>query len=83
MLRNVLLITLDQWRGDCLQHLGHPAVQTPHLSRFARQATGFSRHFAQGAPCAPSRICPLYPSGASVQKRGGRMGWFTFSKKKK
>jgi arylsulfatase A-like enzyme len=50
MLRNVLLITLDQWRGDCLQHLGHPAVQTPHLSRFARQATGFSRHFAQGAP---------------------------------
>ena len=61
MLRNVLLITLDQWRGDCLQHLGHPAVQTPHLSRFARQATGFSRHFAQGAPCAPSRMS-LYSS---------------------
>jgi arylsulfatase A-like enzyme len=59
--RNVLLITLDQWRGDCLQHLGHPSVRTPHLTGFARQAVTFARHFAQGAPCAPSRMS-LYSS---------------------
>ncbi len=27
--RNVLFITVDQWRGDCLSALGHPVVTTP------------------------------------------------------
>jgi arylsulfatase A-like enzyme len=61
MKKNVLLITLDQWRGDCLGLMGHPSVQTPHLDRFARSAVSFRRHFAQGAPCAPSRMS-LYSS---------------------
>ena len=32
---NVLLVTADQWRGDCLSCLGHPAVRTPNLDRLA------------------------------------------------
>jgi membrane-anchored protein YejM (alkaline phosphatase superfamily) len=28
---NVLLITCDQWRADCLSAAGHPVLKTPHL----------------------------------------------------
>lgn len=52
---NVLYITLDQWRGDCLGMLGHPVVQTPNLDRLAAEGVLFRRHFAQAAPCGPSR----------------------------
>lgn len=52
---NVLLITADQWRGDCLGLLGHPTLQTPHLDAFAREATVFARHYSATAPCSPAR----------------------------
>lgn len=52
---NILLITLDQWRGDCLGWFGHPCVRTPHLDALARRGVAFRRHFAQAAPCAPAR----------------------------
>jgi arylsulfatase A-like enzyme len=52
---NVLFVTVDQWRGDCLSHLGHPVVQTPNLDRLAREGASFARHYAQAAPCGPSR----------------------------
>jgi len=52
---NVLFITADQWRGDCLSALGHPVVKTPHLDALARQGVLFERHYANAAPCGPSR----------------------------
>jgi arylsulfatase A-like enzyme len=52
---NVLLITVDQWRGDCLGVLGHPVVRTPALDRLAAEGVLFRRHYAQAAPCGPSR----------------------------
>jgi arylsulfatase A-like enzyme len=55
-LPNVLFITADQWRGDCLSGpSAHPVVRTPHLDRLAAEGTAFRRHFAQAAPCGPSR----------------------------
>ncbi|HEY2707031.1 MAG TPA: alkaline phosphatase family protein [Caulobacteraceae bacterium] len=51
---NILFITADQWRGDCLSAVGHP-VQTPNLDRLASQGVLFERHFANAAPCGPSR----------------------------
>jgi arylsulfatase A-like enzyme len=54
-LTNILLITLDQWRGDALGAAGHPIVQTPHLDRLAREGVWFSRHYSQAAPCGPGR----------------------------
>lgn len=53
--RNVLLITVDQWRGECLGAAGHPIVQTPNLDRLAAEGVLFRRHYAQAAPCGPSR----------------------------
>jgi arylsulfatase A-like enzyme len=52
---NVLLITVDQWRGECLSSLGHPVVETPNLDRLAASGVHFTQHYAQAAPCGPSR----------------------------
>ena len=52
---NILLITLDQFRGDCLSVAGHPIVRTPNLDRLARDGVRLARHYSQGAPCGPGR----------------------------
>lgn len=54
---NVLFITADQWRGECLSGLGHPHVRTPALDALAADGVSFKRHFAQAVPCGPSRTC--------------------------
>jgi arylsulfatase A-like enzyme len=57
MHRNVLFITVDQWRGDCLSALGHPVLETPALDALAAGGTSFANHWANAAPCGPSRAC--------------------------
>ena len=52
---NILFITADQWRGECLSILGHPHVKTPNLDALARDGVLFRNHFAQATPCSPSR----------------------------
>ena len=52
---NVLLITLDQFRADCLSSAGHPLVKTPNLDRLAAAGVSLRRHYSQAAPCAPGR----------------------------
>ena len=55
VLLNVLFITADQWRGDCLSALGHPCLRTPHLDRLAETGVLFTRHYSQATPCSPGR----------------------------
>lgn len=55
MTPNILLITLDQFRGDCLSAAGHPLVKTPHLDALAANGVRFTRHYSQASPCAPGR----------------------------
>lgn len=52
---NVLLITVDQFRADCLSAAGHPVVRTPHLDALAEAGVRFARHTSQAAPCGPGR----------------------------
>lgn len=52
---NVLFITVDQWRGDCLSSAGHAVVRTPTLDRLAARGVRFANHWANIAPCGPSR----------------------------
>ncbi|MCC2664926.1 MAG: hypothetical protein K0S35_2848, partial [Geminicoccaceae bacterium] len=47
---NLLLITADQWRAECLSVLGHPCLRTPHLDALARRGVLFRRHFSQATP---------------------------------
>ena len=55
MAPNVLFITLDQFRADCLSAAWHPVVRTPNLDELSRQGVRFARHYSQASPCAPGR----------------------------
>jgi arylsulfatase A-like enzyme len=70
---NVLLITADQWRGDCLGVAGHAVVRTPNVDGLAARGTYFARHFAQAAPCGPSRAS-LYTGLYQMNHRVVRNG---------
>ncbi|ABS64128.1 sulfatase [Parvibaculum lavamentivorans DS-1] len=52
---DILFITADQWRGECLSALGHPMVKTPNLDALAADGVLFKRHYANAVPCGPSR----------------------------
>ena len=52
---NILLVTIDQWRADCLGAAGHPLVRTPALDALAADGVRFAAHYAQASPCGPSR----------------------------
>jgi arylsulfatase A-like enzyme len=52
---NILFITADQWRGECLSALDHPVLKTPNLDALAAEGALFKRHYSQATPCAPSR----------------------------
>ena len=41
---NILFITADQWRGECLGVAGHPVVKTPNVDALAAEGTTFLRH---------------------------------------
>ncbi len=58
---NVLFILADQFRADCLGHLGNELIRTPNLDRLAAEGASFTRGFNQAAPCGPSRMC-IYTS---------------------
>ena len=54
---NILLITTDQQRGDCLVADGNPVIQTPFLDALARGENGvfFSAAYAEAPACVPQR----------------------------
>ena len=52
---NVLFITADQWRGDCLSVCGHACLRTPNLDALAAGGVLFRHHYSQATPCAPAR----------------------------
>ncbi|MCV3238688.1 alkaline phosphatase family protein [Mesorhizobium sp. ZC-5] len=70
---NVLLITCDQWRGDCLSAVGHSTVKTPNADALAREGVLFRRHYAGTAPCSPARAC-LYTGLYQMNNRVCRNG---------
>jgi arylsulfatase A-like enzyme len=70
---NVLLITCDQWRGDCLSAAGHPVVRTPNADALAADGVLFARHYGGAAPCSPARAC-LYTGLYQMNNRVCRNG---------
>ena len=70
---NVLVITADQWRGDCLSSVGHACVRTPNVDALAKDGTLFRRHYAGAAPCSPARAT-LYTGLYQMNHRVCRNG---------
>ena len=61
---NVLLITSDQHRWDCIGRL-NPAIKTPNLDRLSARGITFDRAYTVNPVCTPSRCTLLtgeYPS---------------------
>lgn len=69
---NVILICVDEWRGDCLGAEGHPHVQTPNLDELARRGTRFRHAYSATPTCVPARVALF--TGQS-QERHGRVGY--------
>lgn len=63
---NIVMITADQWRGDCLGGLGgrHP-VMTPHVNQLAAEGVRFSQAYADCPVCMPQRVTMLTGQVAS------------------
>src|SRR6476660_10621766 len=53
---NLLIITNDQHRADCLGCYGNPVVKTPNTDRLAAQGVRFENHFVHAPQCVPSRV---------------------------
>ncbi len=69
---NVILICVDQWRGDCLSIAGHPVVHTPYLDQLALGGVRFTRAYTATPSCIPARAALM--TGLS-QERHGRVGY--------
>ena len=70
---NVLFITADQWRGDCLSAAGHACVKTPNLDALALDGALFTNHYSQASPCGPARAS-LYTGMYLMNHRSVRNG---------
>lgn len=55
MRKNILLITADQWRSDCLGAAGNTIIRTPNIDALAADGTMFVRHYTAVTPCGPAR----------------------------
>ena len=73
--KNLLFITSDQWRGECLSALGHPTVKTPNLDALAADGVRFTNFYTH-ASCSPTRSMLL--SGVDTHLNGlGNMSEWT------
>ena len=69
---NVVLICVDQWRGDCLGIDGHPVVETPALDQLALRGTRFRKAYTATPSCVPARAALM--TGLD-QRHHGRIGY--------
>ncbi len=65
---NLLLITTDQMRGDCLGVAGHPAVMTPNLDNWFNEGAFFPRAYSECPSCIPARRTLI--TGQSPYRQG-------------
>ncbi len=52
---NIILITTDQQRGDCLGCDGHPVIETPYLDELAEDGARFPHAYTSVPSCTPAR----------------------------
>ena len=67
---NILLITTDQQRGDCLGINGNRVIETPNLDHMASRGVNFTRGYSTCPVCIPARRTLL--SGQSPDSHGLR-----------
>jgi arylsulfatase len=53
---NLLIITNDQHRADCLGCYGNALIRTPAVDRLAKEGVRFENCFVHAPQCVPSRV---------------------------
>ena len=53
---NLLVITNDQHRWDCVGCAGNPVIRTPRTDRLAAEGARFSAAYVHAPQCVPSRV---------------------------
>lgn len=53
---NIILVCVDQMRGDAMSGVGHPHVQTPYLDTLASRGTTFRHAYSATPTCVPARV---------------------------
>lgn len=74
---NVLYITVDQWRGDCLAATGHPALKTSNLDRHAARGVRrmvWSYDVIRCGSRSPLRLVTHPPAPTSGSAQAGPEG---------
>jgi len=72
---NVCLVDIDSLRPDHVGAYGYEQPTTPNLDAFAADAVRFTRAYAAGSPCMPSRaalVSGRYPIANGVATHGPR-----------
>lgn len=69
---NIILIMVDQMRGDALGINGHPNVETPNLDMMANNGYNFKSAYSAVPSCIASRAAVLT---GMKQKTHGRVGY--------
>lgn len=75
---NVVLICVDQWRGDCLSADGHPVVRTPYLDALAARGVRFSNAYSATPTCVPARMALLTGLAQENHRRVGYVDGIDF-----
>lgn len=57
--KNVLFITIDQLRADCVAGALADHVDLPNLRALMQDAVSFDRHYTVTSPCGPARVSLL------------------------
>jgi len=71
---NILLITADQFRWDCLGSMGNEVIQTPNLDAMAGRGVIFRNGFSPDPICVPARASIMtgnYPQVCTNSKQNG------------
>jgi len=73
---NIILLTTDQQRGDCLgiDENAPSCLQTPTLDYLARSGARFQRGYAECPSCFPSRRCLLTGTAPAAHGMVGMKG---------
>ncbi len=69
---NILLVCVDQWRGDGLSIDGHPVIHTPYLDQMAMGGVRFSRAYTAVPSCIAARASLM--TGLTPRSHG-RVGY--------
>ena len=62
---NIILISADQWRGDCMGYFHNHPVMTPHINQLAAEGVAFTNAYADCPICMPQRASILTGRSAS------------------